>query len=154
MAKETAEERLAREDAERLAAATPDTNGGDTSEAVSASNVAASEAAADITVPAAKAAQGNPTPNPDKTRPGDRAAEDQTVGKKAKPSKSFDLRDRFLDLSGYKASDIIGSNDERRTVVTANGGKYEVSKKGTRLRKLSGPDTPADLEAAAEEEDE
>jgi hypothetical protein len=153
MAKETPVERLAREDAERLAAATAPA-GADTSEAVSASNVAATEAAAAVTVPAAEAATGNPTPNPDKTRPGDRAAEDQTVGKRAKPSKSFDLRERFLELSGYTKADIIGSNDERRTIVTANGGKYEVSKKGTRLRKLSGPDTPADREAAAEEDDE
>lgn len=119
------------------------------SDAVSASNAAAAEAAGQITRAAAKAAGPEPAKNPDKTRPGDSTASEQTVPR-VKASKNFDLVERFLDLSGYAKSDVIGHSDERRTVVTSNGGKYEVSVKGKKLRKLSGPDTPADLEAAEE----
>jgi len=71
-----------------------------------------------------------------------------------KPKKSFDLVDRFLELSDYERRDVNGFNVERRTVVTTNGGKYELSAKGTRLRKLSGPDTPAMIAEASEEEEE
>ena len=71
-----------------------------------------------------------------------------------KPEGKSDLVTTFLGLSGYKKEDVIGHHDGRRTVVTSNGGKYEVSKKGKRVRVLSGPETPASLEAAAEEDDE
>lgn len=78
----------------------------------------------------------------------------ESTEEKAKSSKKDDLVAQFLRVSGYKSSDVIGHSDERRTVVTSNGGKYEVNKKGTRVLKLLGPDTPATLEAAAGEEDE
>lgn len=123
------------------------------SDAVSAGNAAAAEAAGKITTAAAKAAGPEPAKNPDKTRPGDATNQAQATPK-VKASKSFDLVERFLSLSGYDKGDVIGHSDERRTVVTSNGGKYEVSKKGSKLRKLSGPDTPADKEAATEEDDE
>jgi hypothetical protein len=71
----------------------------------------------------------------------------------SKAAKKGDLVAQFLKVSGYKEADVIGHSDERRTVVTSNGGKYEVSKKGTKLRKILGPDTPATA-AASEEEDE
>ena len=157
MAKETPEEKADREQKEQeaanLANATPPT-ADSTSDAVSAGNVAASEAAGKVSTAAAAAAgPENSTPNPDKTRPGDRTAAAQTTPN-VKPSKKFDLVDKFLELSGYKAGDVIGHSDERRTVVTSNGGKYEVSKKGTKLRKLAGPDTPASLAAVEEEDDD
>lgn len=69
-------------------------------------------------------------------------------------SKATKLRGAFLKLSGYKASDIVGENASTRTFVTGNGGKYVLSPKGTKLRILSGPNTPAMLEAEAEEEEE
>lgn len=127
-----------------------------TSEEVSASNAGATEAAAqartqlDLTDPAAVS---NP-PNPDRTRPDDATDEEQTPGKRVKASKKFDLVDRFIELSEYTKKDIIGSNESRRTVVTDNGGKYEVSVKGTKLRKLAGPDTPATRDAREEETDD
>ena len=73
---------------------------------------------------------------------------------KSKDAAKGDLVSTFLKLSGYKKDDVIGHHDGRRTVVTSNGGKYEVSPKGKRLRTLSGPSTPKELEATAEEDDE
>lgn len=155
MASETPEKKAEREakelEAANLVAATPNPAESN-SDAVSASNVAASEAAGAITTAAAAAKAPDGPQNPDKTRPGDRQTTQAVPS--VKGTKKFDVVDRFLDLSGYKSSDVIGHSDERRTVVTSNGGKYEVSVKGKRLRKLSGPDTPNDREAASEEEDE
>lgn len=155
MAKETPEERAEREtktaEAANLAAAEADDQDS-SSEAVSAANVAASEAAGKITTARAETLPPEGPQNPDKTRPGDRTSEDQTTAVKGKKSKNYDTVERFIELSGYKKSDVVGHNDERRTVVTANGGKYELSPKGTKLRKLSGPDTPADRES--EEDDD
>lgn len=153
MAKETPEQKAEREQKEQettnLDVATPDAQNS-SSEAVSASNVAASNAAAEATAAANARKKPEGPQNPDQTRPGDRAATPSGKTGKAK----FDVVDRFLELSGYKSSDVIGHSDERRTVVTSNGGKYEVSVKGKKLRKLSGPETPADLEAAASEEED
>src|SRR4051794_24124163 len=48
------------------------------------------------------------------------------------------LVDEFLKRSGNKQRDVLSANAERRTVVTANGGKYFVGKKGE-ITVLSGP---------------
>lgn len=62
---------------------------------------------------------------------------------------------RFLKLSGYEESDVIGSNEKRQTFVTDNGGKYTiVGKKKARVRVLGGPPTPVMIEEAAEEDEE
>jgi hypothetical protein len=50
--------------------------------------------------------------------------------------------DNFLKLTGYKASDIVGSNIARRTFVTSNGGKYIVNRNGKAVRVALGPDYP------------
>lgn len=139
-----------------MADARANSNDGSTSEADSASDVAATEAAGKITKARAEAEgdAGGPD-NPDKTRPGDQTSVDATPPDAPKKgSKKFDVRTKFLDLSGYEDRDVLAVNDSRRTVVTSNGGKYEVSPKGTRLRKLSGPDTPEMIAAAQEEEDD
>lgn len=52
------------------------------------------------------------------------------------------LLTNFLKLSGYRAGDVTGSNEDRRTFVTSNGGKYQLSPKGTQLKVLSGPLPP------------
>lgn len=64
------------------------------------------------------------------------------------------LTKTFLDLSGYKDSDVVGSNLSRRSFVTGTGGKYVVSKSGKAIRVLSGPVTPKMAEAAEEADDE
>lgn len=159
MAKETDEQKAEREQKEAEEANRKDAQGevtsaaGGTTDAVAAGNVAASEAAGKVSREQAARASGENTPNPDKTRPADKANRDPQTPEPGK-SKKFDVVDRFLDLSGYEKSDVIGHNDERRTVVTSNGGKYEVSPKGKKLRTLSGPATPAELEANEEAEDE
>jgi hypothetical protein len=87
----------------------------------------------------------------------DTAKSEETVTKPSKSKDSdakSDLVSTFLKLSHYKKEDVIGHHDGRRTVVTSNGGKYEVSPKGKRIRVLSGPETPATLEEAAAEEEE
>lgn len=48
----------------------------------------------------------------------------------------------FVKRSGYKERDVLSANVERRTVVTANGGKYVVQKNGD-VFVVSGPATPA-----------
>ena len=53
------------------------------------------------------------------------------------------LRKNFLILTGYKVSDIIGFNEASRIFVTSNGGKYQLSKKGTQVKVLSGPNPPS-----------
>lgn len=79
-------------------------------------------------------------------------------GQKARSASADEKKNKhraaFLKVSGYKSSDILGTNEDTRTFVTANGGKYVISPKGTKIRVLSGPATPAMLEAAAEEEEE
>lgn len=65
-----------------------------------------------------------------------------------------ELTGKFLKLSGYQKSDIIGSNQARRSFVTANGGKYNLTKSGKAIRIQSGPAYPKLVEKAEEEEDE
>jgi len=64
------------------------------------------------------------------------------------------LKDRFVKLSGYKASDLIGSRGSTRTFVTSNGGKYQLNQKGNELTTLQGPPYPKEQPAEAEEEEE
>lgn len=59
----------------------------------------------------------------------------------------------FLRITGFRKSDVIGSSKTRRTFVTANGGKYELSPKGKKVRVLSGP-TPPGPESTEEGDDE
>jgi hypothetical protein len=62
----------------------------------------------------------------------------------------------FLKSSGYRAADVIGSNEATRTFVTSNGGKYVLSPRGTKIRTLSGPLTPSELkeeESGGDEEE-
>lgn len=56
---------------------------------------------------------------------------------------------RFLKLSGYKKSDVIGSNESRATFVTDNGGSYKLVEKGKRIEVLAGPPFPG-AESTAE----
>lgn len=81
---------------------------------------------------------------------------DDTEKPEKKPTRStkFDLVDRFLELSGYEKKDVIGHSDERRTVVTSNGGKYQLSPSGKKIRVHAGPDTPAMIAEREEEEDD
>lgn len=72
-----------------------------------------------------------------------------SAGNRRAPKKDLDA---FLKVSGYRASDVLGSNAANRTFVTANGGKYLLSPKGTRLRVLSGPPYPNSQEEAEEVE--
>jgi hypothetical protein len=83
-------------------------------------------------------------------------AAEKAAAKKSAPKakKDFDLVDKFLELSDYEKKDVHGFSKERRTVVTTNGGKYEISPKGTRVRVLQGPDTPAMIAEASEEDEE
>jgi hypothetical protein len=48
---------------------------------------------------------------------------------------------RFLKLTGYRNSDLHGTN-KTGTFVTTNGGKYQMDKAGKKIDILSGPDYP------------
>lgn len=48
--------------------------------------------------------------------------------------------DRFLKLTGYKREEVLSSSPKNYTFVTSNGGKYQMNKKGTQIRVLSGPE--------------
>jgi hypothetical protein len=74
------------------------------------------------------------------------ADSDASVGAVNTQTAKKDQTAKFLKITGYEASDILGSNAERRTFVTKNGGKYELSPKGTRVRVLSGPNPPSSEE--------
>jgi hypothetical protein len=47
----------------------------------------------------------------------------------------------FLKKSGYKKGDVISVNAQKRTFVTSNGGKYQLTKQGE-VRILKGPNYP------------
>lgn len=105
----------------------------------------------------------NPDPDADVNSPENTSGEAATApatapaveptngnGKKAKAAASESasterdnqkLVDEFLKRSGYKERDVLSANAERRTVVTANGGKYNVSRDGG-IFVMSGPPTP------------
>jgi hypothetical protein len=55
----------------------------------------------------------------------------------------------FLKRSGYEKSDVISASEAKRTYVTSNGGKYQLTKQGE-IRILKGPDYPALTEEKAE----
>ena len=59
----------------------------------------------------------------------------------AEKSAKSSLIESFCKSTGYEPSDVIGANTTTRTVVTANGGKYQVSSKG-RVRNIIGPEAP------------
>lgn len=48
----------------------------------------------------------------------------------------------FLRLSGFNEGEILGVNYKSLTFVSTSGGKYQMSRDGKRVRKLSGPDYP------------
>lgn len=60
----------------------------------------------------------------------------------------------FLKTSGYKEADILGSNYDRWTFVTTNGGKYVLSKNGKEITTVSGPPYPNTEPEVEEEEGE
>jgi hypothetical protein len=49
---------------------------------------------------------------------------------------------RFRALTGVKASDIISVNEQTRVIVTAQGGKYQINRKGNQVQHLQGPPVP------------
>ena len=48
----------------------------------------------------------------------------------------------FRKLTGYKAGDIMGVNERTHVIVTTNGGKYQLNRKGNQVRHLQGPPIP------------
>jgi hypothetical protein len=64
-----------------------------------------------------------------------------------------DLIAKFVKASGYKTADCDGANPRNRTVITTNGGKYQVTAKGN-VRRIQGPLTPNEIKAARGEETE
>jgi hypothetical protein len=52
------------------------------------------------------------------------------------------LLGNFLKLTGYTSKDVIAQNETARIYVTSNGGKYQLSAKGTQVKVLSGPLPP------------
>ena len=88
-----------------------------------------------VGLPAAGAAP-NVVPN---LRPEGTGPTGLAVGEVKTNTAKKDQLSAFLAITGYKASDVIGSSADRRTFVTSNGGKYELSPKGKKVRVLSGP---------------
>jgi len=56
----------------------------------------------------------------------------------------------FLKNTGYSETNVLSSNPAKRTVVTSNGGKYQVMRNG-RVRTLSGPSYPKEQKSGEEE---
>lgn len=52
----------------------------------------------------------------------------------------------FRKITGIKASDVIGFNEQTRVIVTAQGGKYQLNQKGNQVKHLQGPPAPKSLE--------
>jgi hypothetical protein len=48
----------------------------------------------------------------------------------------------FLKKSGYTKADVLSTNGQKRTFVTSNGGKYQLTKQGE-IRILKGPNYPS-----------
>ena len=48
----------------------------------------------------------------------------------------------FRKLTGYKAGDIMAVNERTHVIVTTNGGKYQLNRKGNQVRHLQGPPIP------------
>lgn len=97
------------------------------------------------------------TANPDSEaeKTGAKAADEArgtTAGAESRPSKSAegtkDVLSAFLKASGYDKKDVLAHNERTRVFVTENGGKYEMTKKGT-IRVQKGPYFP-NWEPAAE----
>jgi len=66
-----------------------------------------------------------------------------TETKASKKTSSF--ASEFAKAIGRKPSAILSYNERTRTIVTNDGGKYQMSKKGKGVRHLAGPALPADL---------
>lgn len=60
----------------------------------------------------------------------------------------------FRKITGYAEEDIWGVNENAYTVTTSNGGKYQVSRDGQKVRVLSGPDYPKSVPATEVVEEE
>ena len=50
--------------------------------------------------------------------------------------------DRFLRLTGLERSVVDGQNDRTLTFITTTGGKYQMNRRGTNVRIISGPEYP------------
>lgn len=72
-----------------------------------------------------------------------------TAPSKAEIAADAALIKDFCKASGYKPSDVAAVRASTRTVVTKNGGKYQVSKNGKNVRHILGPQVPG----AAEDEE-
>lgn len=56
-----------------------------------------------------------------------------------KDSKTKEKIQRIAKLARVKVSDVVAFNADSNTAVTAQGGKYQMNRKGTQLRVLAGP---------------
>lgn len=59
--------------------------------------------------------------------------------------------DKFVKATGAEKSDVLAFNETTGVVVTAQGGKFQVSAKG-RVKKLSGPDVASEAESEESED--
>jgi hypothetical protein len=62
--------------------------------------------------------------------------------------------ERFLKLSGYKATDLTSTNKNTGNFTTDNGGKYNMDKAGKRITTLLGPVYPKFVKDEEEGADE
>lgn len=90
---------------------------------------------------------GDPTPgplHPDRQLASELLLEDppevtETFATRKKTDREQKIVTAFTTVTGYREEQIIGVNERTLTVVTANGGKYQLNKAGNLLRHLSGP---------------
>ena len=80
-----------------------------------------------------------------------RASVQNTITRQDEDDDSEDWRKskvitNFRKITGIKASDVIGFNEQTRVIVTAQGGKYQLNAKGNQVKHLQGPPAPKSLE--------
>lgn len=82
---------------------------------------------------------------------------DPNGNEKAAKAEKTPVRDRLVKLLKLDEDDVLSSNEERRTIVTADGGKYKLDANDKTVHHLGGPlldgvVNDADAEAEARRE--
>ncbi len=66
-------------------------------------------------------------------------------------SEGGNAKSRIMKLAGIDAEDVLGFNNERKTLVTSDGSKLKLDADGKTVSVLAGP-VPAKLSGQAEED--
>jgi hypothetical protein len=72
----------------------------------------------------------------------------------AKAGAGDSTKAKMLKAIGAKAEDVLAYNAEAKILVTKQGGKYQLTADGNKLKHLAGPAPTGGKKAAADEDDE